>query len=209
MDESALRGVEVPLPPLPRYFSALSSMVLELGLLTCSVLRSSLGIDHHRESAVVLVLRYILKFLKLLFACGTNLFADRILSACIPLAKNKKRVVRQIMSTAAKLYCRKTEDRGEMTTKWDKTRMKRTKPKSRISYLRFRACSRAAFCLRRSSKMRRSRNVAASAAGWKGSSGSFSATARDEARACCDRPRAVEDLGGISEDETASGAAKS
>ncbi len=163
--------------------------------------RSNRRRDHHREEAEVRVLRYMLKLRKLRFACGTNLLADRMRSACIPLAKKRKSVVRQIISTAARLYCRNTEERGETTTKCDRHRMNPTKPARSSSYLRLRACSRAAFCFRRSSKMSRSRNVAASAAGWNGSPSSLSrCDVMDELRVCCERPRpdaAV--LGGISE----------
>lgn len=136
------------------------------------------------------VLRCMLKLRKLRFACGTNLFADRMRSACMPLAKNRNSVVRQIISTPARLYCRNTDDRGEITTKCDRHTIKLIKPNSSISYLRFRACNRAAFCLSRSSKMSRSRNVAASAVGWNGVSGSLSASL------CCVRPRS-DPLGGI------------
>ncbi len=63
--------------------------------------------------------------------------------------------------------------------------MKVTNPNKRISYLRLRDCRRAAFCLSRSSKMSRSRKVAASAEGWKGSMGSLrSLVEREELRAC-------------------------
>ncbi len=101
--------------PLSALSSELASALLGflLLLLLPSLLRSSRLRDHHRVEAAVLVFKYMLKFLRLRLACGTNLFADLILSACIPLAKNKNSVVKQIISTAARLYCRKMDDLGE------------------------------------------------------------------------------------------------
>jgi hypothetical protein len=55
--------------------------------------RAEVMIEYRVLRGAFLVLRYILKFRRDLFACGTNLLAAVILSAYIPLAKKRNNIV--------------------------------------------------------------------------------------------------------------------